>query len=494
VSGTGLDAEHVEPSERTRVIDLTSPTVEGASVAGSASTGLVATMTGCPPGRETTRAFVERIAGGDHGGRLRWQVARWNPGATSDQVEEAFQEACARAERACTGQSEGEVFVWLRTTTHREVRAVRRRAQREVLVDVCSPAFELADRSATAAVDELIDREDHAELERLAGAVLARLSERQRAVVALHSHGVRRPQIAEGLGITPRVVKRSLEQIMAAARNELVRLAGHGCDGGERLVSRFAFGLASPREARQAQLHLSSCARCGAMYGQLDLWRDKVAAILPVPAVAQAHTGLVERTVHSAADLVSTVRRQVKETVVGAREHLADGTAQAKQHAAAAYYRAADPTAIVGVRPGAVAATIAGCLAIGSGAGYCIKQGVGPIPMLARTQAAQHQPRKPHHQPKRARVAQATTSTIAAPAPTPAPTSPPPTQTTPPATTSTQSAPATTTTQSAPPPAPQDEFEPGSAPSSSTSAPATSTTTTKPARAPASGSSEFGGP
>lgn len=230
------------------------------------------------------------------------------------------------------------------------------------------------------------------------------------------------------------------------------------------------------------------------MYERLDLWREKVAAILPVPAVGQAHTGLVERTVHSAADVVSSVRRQVRESVVGARENMGDGAAQAKQHAVAAYCRAVDPTSLAGVRPGAVAATIAGCLAIGSGAGYCIKQGVGPIARFARTQAAQHEPRKSHHRPRRARAAQATTSTIAAPAPTPAPVSPPPAQTSAPqATTSTQSSPATTT-QSAPPPAPQDEFEPGSAASASTSAQTASTSTSKPAPAPASGPSEFGGP
>jgi NAD(P)-dependent dehydrogenase (short-subunit alcohol dehydrogenase family) len=164
------------------------------------------------------------------------------------------------------------------------------------------------------------------------------------------------------------------------------------------------------------------------MYERLDLWRGKVAAILPVPAVEPAHTGFVERTVHGAGDVVSTVRRQVRETVVGAREHVADGTAQAKQHAAGLYSRAVDPTPLAGVRPGAVAATIAGCLAVGSGAGYCITEGVGPIPMLGRTQAAQHEPRKSHYRPKRARAAQATTSTIAAPAPTPAPAPAPPTQ------------------------------------------------------------------
>ena len=51
---------------------------------------------------------------------------------------------------------------------------------------------------------------------------------------------------------------------MTVGRDELVHLAGHGCAAGEPMVARLAFGLASPREAGQAQLHLAGCAQCGA--------------------------------------------------------------------------------------------------------------------------------------------------------------------------------------------------------------------------------------
>ena len=57
--------------------------------------------------------------------------------------------------------------------------------------------------------------------------------------------------------------------------------------------------------------------------------------------------------------------------------------------------RVADPTPLAGLRPGAAAAAIAGCLAIGGGATYCAEQGVNPIRgrdrfrvARARTQAA----------------------------------------------------------------------------------------------------------
>ena len=73
-------------------------------------------LVGHRPGPETTRALLEAIAGGEGGRRLRAQVGRWNTDATPEQIEDAFQEACARAEHACVGQVEGEVYNWLRTT------------------------------------------------------------------------------------------------------------------------------------------------------------------------------------------------------------------------------------------------------------------------------------------------------------------------------------------------------------------------------------------
>ena len=103
-------------------------------------------LIGHPPGPETTRALLERIAGGEGARRLRAQVARWNTDATPEQIEDAFQEACARAEHACVGQMEGEVYNWLRTTTHREIAHQRRSWERERVIDVPVDDLELADR------------------------------------------------------------------------------------------------------------------------------------------------------------------------------------------------------------------------------------------------------------------------------------------------------------------------------------------------------------
>src|SRR4051794_7598611 len=166
-----------EPSARPLVFALTAIDEVGAKTEDLASSGGMAVSIGSRPGRDTTRALLERIVAGERGAQLRATVAGWNRDASTEQIEEAFQEACLRAERLCCGQTEGEVYVWLRTTTHREVGAMRDRARREIPVDASSLAFESTVRSSASAVDVLIEQEDRAEVDRLTLALLERLAQ-----------------------------------------------------------------------------------------------------------------------------------------------------------------------------------------------------------------------------------------------------------------------------------------------------------------------------
>lgn len=383
------------------------PTKTGASSPAARSVeGMPATIEQ-QPGSQTTRMLLERIIGGTQGAKLRSQVAAWHRGATREQVEEAFQEACARAHRACHGQTEGEVFTWLRTTTHRHLGRMQDRARREILGEVPDSAFDEAHRSPPSPEQQLIDRENRAEIERMTRAVLTGLSDRQSQIAALHGHGMRRPQIAAQLGMTERSVKRALERILAVGRREIVRLAGHGCKSGESLVARCAFGLASTEEVRQARDHLTGCARCALLYERLELLREKVAVLLPIPATAHAD-GFVDRWLHPATDALSNVKR-----------HVTDGAVAVKQHVSGGYdYPAIDPIALASIRPGAVAATFAGCLALGGGATYCVQEGVGPIAALGVTTATDRHEK--HRRVQRAPAARATTPpVVAATVPTP---------------------------------------------------------------------------
>jgi RNA polymerase sigma factor (sigma-70 family) len=430
-----------------------------------------------------TRELLARIAAGDLGAKLRAQVAAWHPSATREHVEDAFQQACLLAEEGCRGRAEGEVFTWLRTTTHRELGHTLRRARFETPVGDAFGTLDAIPDAADGPVEQLIEREDQAELERVARAVVGRLSERQRRIAALHARDHRRPQIAEHLGITPRSVKRQLERIMAMGRAELVRLGGHGCDSGEPLVTRFAFGLANPRDIRRAQLHLATCPKCSALYDRLEVWREKVAAVLPVPAVEHSEPRFVERTLHQAADGLASLRQHATDGASATREHAADLTGQLKQHVTGAYYRAIDPTPLAGVRPGAAGAAIAGCLAIGGGATYCLQQGVDPIDGLQAIVA-------PEPDKKRAETARDSRAreeisppTQAAPEPEPQP-----------QTDQTQPQPVVQEQPEAPPPPPEREFEPLNSSGGSSSSQSSSPRRSSPAPAPSSGPGEFDGP
>src|SRR5215207_3566157 len=101
MSDGGLDAIGVEPASEVNVSARTESTGRGANFPPGGSCECMGVSIGKRPGPETTRAHLESIAGGDAALKLRRQVLGSNPGATEDQVEEAFQEACACAQRAC---------------------------------------------------------------------------------------------------------------------------------------------------------------------------------------------------------------------------------------------------------------------------------------------------------------------------------------------------------------------------------------------------------
>jgi DNA-directed RNA polymerase specialized sigma24 family protein len=492
VSKGGLDAMCGEPPGGSSVSNLTPSTDVGAKIAASPSCRDMATDVGVPPGPERTQALLVEIAGGRRGAQLRGQVAAAKRGATREQIEEAFQEACLKAGQSCRGQTTGEVYKWLLKTTDSIVDDMRARLKREVLVDHSAREFQTVDPTLAPPDEVLMKREERAELDELTLAILDRLDERRRKVAVLHSHGLARNDIARHLGITARIVKRDVEGILAAGREQLTRVVGTGCPEGHKLVSRYAFGLAAGGDARRAQFHLATCARCGAMFERLDLWRERVAALVPMPPAIEGHAHIAERVIHAGSELVAGRPEQPRPA--GMREHVAHAMSHVREQATAAYYRTVDPTPLVGVRPGAVATVVAGCLAIGGGATYCVQQGTDPIAAFTGLATGAHREHSPKPHAKRARAAQtatppATTQTVAAPPVAPTTTA----QTPPPQTTAT---PTTTTTTSAPPPAPQDQFEPTSpsTTTSQTSAHTNGSESKQPAPAPAGGPGEFDGP
>jgi RNA polymerase sigma factor (sigma-70 family) len=310
------------------------------------------------------------IVQGERGGKLRSQLALLHPGASAEEIEDAIQTACDRFVDKAEGISApGQVYTWIRTTAHRVLGREDDHHLREFAVDPTDLSLQELAAEEPGPEEETIEHEDEAELVALVREVSASLPDRKRDVLALYSAGYKRPEIASQLGLSDRAVKRDLLEIMDEARAAIARKAGGGCQRGEPMVLRFAYGLASAGEAEQARLHMKGCHRCEGLWERLDAWREKAAALLPVPAVEQASPGLLERVAHRAAEGFTSAKQQVL-----------GGASQVKQQAATAYNRAVDPTPLAGARPGTVAALLVSCVTIGGGAAtYCAQNNVDPL-------------------------------------------------------------------------------------------------------------------
>jgi DNA-binding CsgD family transcriptional regulator len=453
------------------------------------------------PGTREPQELVAWLLGNGRRERLCNEVAGIS-GAPAGLVEDALQDVCllAATTRKCRGRSEGEVYNWLKRATLRRVKRLLERAhlRHEVLVDWSAVTSEIAPASEGADV-ELIERERQREQADLARNVLASLNERQRRVAALHSHGLQGSEIARQLRTSRLRVKHLKAESMARARAALVAEGGGGCEEGERLISRVAFGLASGREHSQAQLHMVGCERCAAVHHRLELLHEKVAALLPLPAAAQVEPDLLERGLHKSIDAIASLKQHATHAGGHAKQQLADAAAQAKQQAAAGYSRAVEYTPLATARPGAAATAIAGCLALGGGAaGYCIDKGVDPITGLvdivhrspakpAQTPPEQTPPAEQRPDPPQ----------LATPAPSPAPPEPEPEQV-PTAPAPEQPAPTPAPAQPAPPPEPTPpavQFgEPATPAQTSPPPPAATPPPAQPAPAPQSGGVDLYGP
>jgi RNA polymerase sigma factor (sigma-70 family) len=442
------------------------------------------------PPASAAGAALQELVGGERGRVLKGQLASWHRKATPEAIEDAIQTASKRFLEHAEGISaSGQVYAWVRTTASRLLDQEEDRGERE---RPFNPTGEY--RLSSVPDDELgpaealIELEDGADMEMLVREVSSALPQRARDVLALYGAGLRRPQIAERLGISERAVKKNLEEIMEEARTALARLAGGGCPEGEALVLRALCGLATSIEEASAHKHLAGCGRCQAFSDRLLAWRDKAGAVLPAPVAEQADPGLLERAAHKVGAAFSSAKQQIL-----------DGGAQLKQQATSVSARAIDPTPIAAARPGgAIAAVVAGCIALGSAGAatyYCVQEGVDPLG-AAEGLIAQSEPDQagapPPEEGAEAPVYTPAEPTEIEPEPTAAPEASP-----------TENTPEPTKPREQEPPPPEDSFEPDSSSyQSSESEPVESYESpsepapieTEPTPAPAAAGPQFGGP
>jgi RNA polymerase sigma factor (sigma-70 family) len=492
--GISIDeqAERADPSTRPE---------EGAKSVSSPCVGAVGEIVVQRSSGQRARDALDRIAVGALREQLVGEIARKFRHRSADDVEEAFHEAYARALAGCRWQDDREVYGWLRRVMVNWLIDRDRRERHELVADTTSGAFLDVPDARGEPLRLLGRRQERREVRHVHLAVLKQLSDRQRRVISMHAKGTARREIAHRLQASERAVKKDLTRVFRVARDQVVTRSGHGCPDGERLVIRYAFGLGGNGTPAQAQLHLAHCDRCGQFFRELEAWREKVAVLLPPSSAAQADPGLLERGLHKTTEALASLKQHASQGGANTKEQLAEAASQVKQHAAAGYGRAVEYTPLAGARPGAAAATIAGCLALGGGAAtYCIDRGVDPITGLVdvvqqpRARPAQEPPKQnppvqqvpdppvlppvaqqPTAQPEPTSTAPPTPPATPEPAPPPAaPPAPPP--------------------EPPPPPPEQEQFDPAAA-AAAQPAPQQSQPAGQPAPAPDTGVGEFlGGP
>jgi RNA polymerase sigma factor (sigma-70 family) len=211
--------------------------------------------------------------------------------------------------------------------------------------------------------------------------IVGELPERAQTIVKLRFYFDRSPEEIQGyLGISERAYRRELERAMRriAEIYQLVREDSF-CDSRRSLILAYVAGIAGPGRMAKAREHLATCPGCAHWAAELRTAAERAAAVLPLPPLAVGEGPLT----------------RLAESFAGLRDALTDASASAKQHAGslAARVDTTMPHYVSGARPGALAAAVAGCVAIGSGATYCAFEGLpGPVKSLAQIEEKADRP------------------------------------------------------------------------------------------------------
>jgi RNA polymerase sigma factor (sigma-70 family) len=209
---------------------------------------------------------------------------------------------------------------------------------------------------------------------RLLEEVLYELSPLQRTIVKLRwGFGIPRAEAAAMLGVSERVLKRELEDAapLLLESSRLVR-AEAWCETRRSLVLAYALELLSAARARKAVGHLEKCVGCRQLVRELRGSLREIGAVAPLtPIAASGHS---DHFLHRTGELLESARGALH-GFSGARQQVISLFVRPSGDAAAGQIAAAG-----GLRgSGTIAATLAACVAAGSGATYCAVDGVPDV-------------------------------------------------------------------------------------------------------------------
>src|SRR4051794_8524282 len=255
-----------------------------------------------------------------------------------DDALDAYQHALEiylRRLETVDGATEG---AWMRVVVKHEAMAIRHARQGWVEHDDVD--FDAALPSGGRDVEDHVAGGER--VERSVEALRALKPDEAKALM-LKAEGLSYNEIGRRFGWTYTKVNRSITEGRARFMKAFRRIeAGDACEAHAEALAAVAAGAATATQVLELRPHLRHCAACRAAIRELRLSRRRrVALLTPLP-------------------LLRALRH----------------------HAFSLYNRISDPTPLAGVRPGAVAAALAGCIAVGGGATYCVNQHVDPLTAL----------------------------------------------------------------------------------------------------------------
>lgn len=303
--------------------------------------------------------------------------------------------------------------------------------------------------------------------------VVEELDERRAAAIKMRfGLGMSSVEIEEALGVNRRRLDKIFRTAYRSVEKELTADGSGESPWSRRqrsLLHSCLTGLATDEQRARAQELVDSDPACRAMLAEMRATLDKVAAVLPMPVLAEFQ-----------AEHSIPLLDQLQQGGASLRDAVTSGAGRAGGQAAT--FEPVASGGLASVSAAGAAKVVLVCLSLGGGAAACIEVGVlGTDPKPENAQAKEYEPKKPAKDERAAVVAPRPTPT---PRPTPAPKKRTVAPKSSPVSASTQPVPKT---NGAPPPSPAPagsvEFGPGSVGSTGASK--------QPAAAPADGGGEF---
>jgi RNA polymerase sigma factor (sigma-70 family) len=240
---------------------------------------------GARPSRpDIERAALALIA--RHGAQILATARRYS--STPEDAEDAYQRALEILLTKAPSTSDEDLVPWLKTVVKHEAWALRRQRERHT-----PPTDDGEVRVGTSAEAATHDRAESFERLRQGAEALARLKPQEVRALRLKAQGYSYREICDITGWTYTKVNRCLTEGRRAMLERLRGIeSGSECERLAPLLSLLADGEAGATELRELRPHLKSCLACRARLRDYREAPARVAALVPVAALAGHAHGL----------------------------------------------------------------------------------------------------------------------------------------------------------------------------------------------------------